>query len=167
MLLAVSSLAPAVAEDGRAQPILHDFVPEVERLEQISGDMLKTRYSDRTIAGIYDITRHSDQRYVETLSAEGRVEYRERAFAAVGKWFVSQDNLCFTYDDQPGREHCFTLFHYGDCVVSYSNDEPIYGGRPVVPAAWSSVQKFVDEDFRWPDVPVSEADEFTCFLSIV
>jgi hypothetical protein len=152
---------------GISQPILHDFVPDSRRLELVTGEELKAQYSAQTIAGIYDVTRHSDQRYVETLSTNGKISYRERAFQSEGKWFVRGDRLCFIYDEQPGREHCFYEFRYGDCIISYSDTNPVVAGKPLLTRDWSSVQKFVDSDFRWPDVPADEADAFACFLSFV
>ena len=154
-------------ETGVTEPILHDFIPDSRRLELVTGKELKAQYSGRTIAGIYDVTRHSDQRYVETLHATGKIQYTEKAFQSAGKWFVRGDNLCFIYDEQPGREHCFYEFRYGDCVISYSDDSPVVGGKPLLTRDWSSVQKFVGKGFKWPDVPASEADEFSCFLSFV
>lgn len=174
LIICVSVSFPAVVfaqepspQAGVTQPILHDFIPDSRRLELVKGKELKAQYSGRTIAGIYDITRHSDQRYVETLFANEKITYREKAFQSAGKWFVRGDNLCFVYDEQPEREHCFYAFRYGDCIISYSDDSPVVAGKPLLTREWSSVQKMVDKNFKWPDVAASEADEFSCFLSFV
>jgi len=170
LVVAISAASLSFAQDTpefRAEPILHDFVPDPERLELVTGDELAAKYPGKTIAGIYDVTRHDDQRYVETLRKDGRISYRERNFKSEGEWFVRANNLCFVYDEQPGREHCFYEFRYGDCVIAYSNNMPLVSGRPAIVGAWASIQKFVESDFKWPDVPASEADEFTCFLAMV
>lgn len=170
VLMALGAHGHVSAQDQRQlrqERILHDFVPEMSRLEMVTGEEMSSTYKGKTIAGIYDVTRHSDQRYVETLAEDGRISYRERAFSSAGKWFVRGDNLCFVYDEQPGVEHCFYEFRYGDCIISYSSNQPVIGRKPLFASEWSSVQKMVGKTFDWPNEDASEADEFSCFLAMV
>lgn len=143
----------------RNELILYGFVPDFKRLTLITGDKLKQRYSGVTIKGIYSITPHGDQRYVETMSADGRADYAEIGFAAQGRWYVDGDQLCFRYDDSPQTAHCSYRFDYGDCMISYSH---IMGSRPMNPARWRSVKKIAPAMFSRKDLTRLTEQDFTC-----
>jgi hypothetical protein len=170
LISAVTSLclcSQAVAQDKtRSEAIMYGFVPDVSQLEQIKGDDLKTRLRGKTIAGIYGITMHDDQRYTEDFHADGRMDYRERDFSSTGRWFVKNDKLCFAYSERRGAPFCFYEFAYGSCVISYSDTTPLRAGKPVGVEDWASVQVFVDDDFEWPETPTKD-DALSCQFSMV
>ena len=150
----------------RNVPIMYGFVPDVSQLEMLDGEMLKTRVRGKTIAGIYGLTMHDDQRYTETLSADGALSYRERDFTSVGRWFVKGDKLCFAYTGARSALYCFYEFEYGSCTISFPDTTPLVNGKPVDPSDWTSVQIYVDADFKWPEDP-SQEDALVCRFSTV
>ena len=155
--------SPVAKKQKRSERILYGFVPDIDNLEFIDGQTLAERYKGATVKGIYNITPHTDQRYAERFTADGKTDYREGDFASTGRWYVKGDLLCFRYDEIPEEEHCGFEFEYGDCIISYSSYMPIIGGKPANPAAWSSVNKFTHKDFDWADLSLEEAKGFSCY----
>ena len=153
-------------QQRRAERILYGFVPDVDNLQFIDGQALAARYQGVTIKGIYSVTPHTDQRYVEHFSADGKTRYKEGDFTSTGRWYVQGDLLCFRYDESPEEEHCGYEFEYGDCIISYSRYEPIIGGKPVNAAGWSSVNKYTHKDFDWGQLSLEEAKDFSCYSLI-
>ena len=150
----------------RAERILFGFIPDIGNLQFIDGDELNRRYKGVTIKGIYNITPHTDQRYIEHFSAKGETRYSEGNFSSNGQWYVKGDLLCFRYEDDSEREHCGYEFDYGDCIISYSRYEPIIGGKPADPSGWTSVNKMSHVDFDWADLSLEEAKDFSCYSLI-
>ena len=168
-LLAVPAAQAQDAEapqERREERILYGFVPDVDNLDFIEGKALAERYQGETIKGIYSITPHTDQRYVEHFSKDGKTRYKEGEFASTGRWYVKGDLLCFRYDEIPNEEHCGYEFEYGDCIISYSSYMPIIGGKPANPAGWSSVNKPTHKDFDWDKLSLEEAKNFSCYSLI-
>ncbi len=158
-----AEIAPKVQAQKRSERILYGFVPDVENLEFIDGKTLAERYKGATVKGIYNITPHTDQRYVERFTVDGKTDYREGDFTSAGTWYIKGDLLCFRYDESHEDEHCGYEFDYGDCVISYSPLMPIIGGKPAWPAGWSSVNKFTHKDFSWDKLSLDEAKDFSCY----
>ena len=161
-LALLTSTAHAQYDDA-SQSILAGWEPDLAQLELIPGEDIADAYADKTVKAIYALEWHNaGRRFVETHTEDGRVDYTEGDFASLGRWYVKDDLMCFEYDEEPGREHCFTKFRYGNCLVTYPSGVPIVRGKPLVPAAWGSVQQYADADFTWPDRPLSEDDVFVC-----
>ena len=148
------------------QTIMWGWVPDVDKLELIRGDEIGDVYGGKTVKAIYSITFHDDQRFVETHTPEGRVDYNAGNFSSPGDWYVRGDQMCFRYDEEPEVEHCFHKFRYGGCLVTYQSNVPIVDGKPLDPASWGSVQQYADPDFRWPDRPPSQRDAFVCKMMV-
>lgn len=174
-LTALLAIAPTQAQQAgdiveqlqkRSERILYGFVPDVDNLRFIGGEELRARYEGLSIKGIYNITPHTDQRYVEHFSADGKTRYTEGEFSSRGTYYIKGDLLCFRYDEIPEEEHCGYEFDYGDCIISYSRYALIIGGKPANPAGWSSVNKPTHKDFSWDNLSLEEAKDFSCYSLI-
>ena len=148
------------------QTIMWGWVPDVDQLELIPGDEIGDVYGGRTVKAIYSITFHDDQRFVETHTREGRVDYHAGNFSSPGDWYVRGDLMCFRYDAEPEVNHCFHKFRYGGCLVTYPANVPLVDGKPLSPTRWGSVQQYADDDFRWPERPASKRDAFVCKMMV-
>jgi hypothetical protein len=134
----------------------------VDRLEQLRGDAISDAYSDRSVKGVYSNAWQREQRFTEHHTADGRVAYREGDFTAEGNWRVAGDVMCFDYDDIPNQDFCYSVFRYGACLITFSDQSPVLRGTPLAPGFWHSVQVVADRDFRWPDRGPTPEDAFVC-----
>lgn len=41
-----------------------------------------------------------------------------------GTWYQAGPQICFVYDDEPGREHCWTFFDTGNGLRARFGDDP-------------------------------------------
>lgn len=160
------AVSAAAQVQTRDEPIMYGFVPDVAGLELMTGDELKARLRGKTVAGIYGLTMHDDQRYTETFNADGTMNYRERDFTSSGRWFTKGNKLCFAYTERRGAPFCFYEFKYGSCVVTYSDGRALVAGKPAAVERWSAVQVVVEDDFAWPANP-SKDDALTCQFPMV
>ena len=153
-----------VGPEAGGHRIMRGFVPDIGRLEQITGEEMRERYPGRTVKGIYLESFLTEQRFVEVFDSPITTAYREGDYNLAGRWTINGDIICFQYNEVGARRHCFHEFRYGDCTIVYPADLPIRNGAPVFPAAWNSVNVFAPDGFEWPDVPAEEAEPFACQL---
>lgn len=164
--LALASLSTlASAQEVRRERVLDDFVPDVDLLERVPASEIEELYSGVTYAGIYQVPFQEDQRFVESHGMDGVADYREGSVAIMGTWEVENRQLCFRYPDDGNRAHCWYVFRYGGCFVTYDRVNPMTG-MPIFAREWGYIQKEVEEGFSWPERSVSEDDVFACEFAV-
>gem|GEM_PF-1532961 len=163
VLLITPGLSTAqTAPEPTVIPLLSDWIPELTRLERLKADDITHAYADRTVNGIYAYAWQREQRFVEHHTADGRVSYQEGDFSAVGSWTLDGNNMCFEYDDAPGQFHCYHVFRYGGCLMTFPTGVAMWRNFPLNVRDWHSIQRYTDRDFKWPNRPPNEDDTFTC-----
>jgi len=96
--------------------------PPPDQLTQLTGEALRAAFADKTHYGTYKSEREATgtNLFTETMSADGRTDYREGARRIGGDWWVQGDTLmCFTYDDDD-YSSCFHIYKSGTCLYGYS-----------------------------------------------
>ncbi len=97
-----------------------DIRPHALRL---AGDEIKAEFSGQTHEGAYNFNAGGQARnnYVETHQKDGRTIYKEQGFANRGVWFVSNETLCFVYDNDMMGGGCFRVYKVENCYYFYSD----------------------------------------------
>ncbi|MGB3454867.1 MAG: hypothetical protein WBA35_00780, partial [Litorimonas sp.] len=106
------------------KPRLETFIPHAGDLLMMGEAQLLRFYPGMTVKGISRNVVGDDQRYTEHFSEMGRVYFEGFGLIRTGDWYVRSGAMCYRYDDQPGREHCYFMYFYGGCILEYRVADP-------------------------------------------
>ena len=106
---------------GLAGPVL-----ALEGAEPLSAEAFEAHSAGQTLTFGIDGIPYGIEQYLpgrRVIWAFIGEECRE------GRWFPVEDNICFEYDDEPGRWHCWTFFLGNEGLVARSEG---FGARDLV-----------------------------------
>jgi len=113
---------------------------EIPNLDRLKGKHLYDAFIGQTMDGIYKRPRERSgtNEFTESFYADGSTYYREGEVTDNGKWRITSDIICFSYEGSlAGGESCFAVYSSGTCLYSY-NPRNIRNGKPINSNAWSA-----------------------------
>ena len=102
---------------------------------QLSGDEIKTVFSDAHMDGAYNFGRNGKavSFYTEKHYPDGTLTYEEDGIVDPGRWFVRKNALCFMYPSNRLSGGCFRVYQIKNCYYFYTTSRrrvPGENGQP-------------------------------------
>ena len=85
---------------------------------------IKSAIQGKTLEGFYQFedVMTGEQSYEETYKTDGSLVYKEGDSIDKGKWWISKNQLCHTYNiDVPKIDHCFFIYRENNCFYYYES----------------------------------------------
>ncbi len=98
-----------------------DSYPDVEYDEPISEAELRAAFTGKKHKGSYnflnrDITTFA---FEETTYSDGRIRHVQQGKVDTGQWNITDNVICYDYDDPELLQACFRMYVRGNCYYHY------------------------------------------------
>jgi len=98
-----------------------DGYPDVQQESPLSESELNLIFKGQTHHGTYnfltrDITSFA---FEETTDADGKIRHVQQGKIDTGNWSISEDIICYNYDDPALRQACFRIYARGNCYYHF------------------------------------------------
>ena len=98
-----------------------DSYPDVEYDEPISEAKLRAAFTGKKHKGSYnflnrDITTFA---FEETTYSDGRIRHVQEGKVDTGQWKITDNVICYDYDDPELLQACFRMYIRGNCYYHY------------------------------------------------
>ena len=95
--------------------------PDVEHDTSLTTEELTTVFKGQKHLGTYnflqkDITSFA---FEETTRADGTIRHVQQGKVDTGKWHISNNVICYDYDDPSLLQACFKIYARGNCYYHY------------------------------------------------
>ena len=95
--------------------------PDVEHDTPLSEAELRAAFTGQTHRGSYnflnrDITTFA---FIETTARDGSIRHLQQGKVDTGRWEITDDVICYDYDDTQLRRACFQMYVRGNCYYHY------------------------------------------------
>ena len=111
--------SPSLAQNRTLGP--DDTYPDVEFDRPLSEDQLIAVFKGQTHQGSYnflyrDITTFA---FKETTAKDGSIRHVQQGRIDTGQWDITDNVICYDYDDPRLRQACFKIYSRGNCYYHY------------------------------------------------
>lgn len=95
--------------------------PDVEHDEPISETELRAAFTGKKHFGSYNFLNRDISSYAfeETTNADGSLRHVQQGKVDTGQWEITNNVICYDYDDPQLRQACFRMYVRGNCYYHY------------------------------------------------
>jgi len=107
-----------------------DSYPDVEDETPLSSAELEMAFKGKTHLGSYNFLHKNITSYAfeETTFADGNIRHEQQGLVDTGTWDITDDTICYDYDDPSLRQACFQIYTRGNCYYHYHvSTQGVYG----------------------------------------
>jgi len=120
--LIILSLACSILSASQTQAFGPEVqYPDVEQDAPLSSAELITAFKGQTHLGTYNFLHKNITTFAfeETTYADGKIRHEQQGIIDKGYWTISEDKICYNYDDPSLLQACFHIYVRGNCYYHY------------------------------------------------